>query len=146
MSHAIFASCFYTKKPTCQAAQACRCHRQDKKTQATCGHKNLISLFTPCSLLANPLRSYCAPCGFAREELLSRDIFLAKPQRSQRRSMNIFAAAFHHLCFFSNDFPRLFTTYARCRLLSAEVCSSCTFRSSCRAQVGWVRGPSAIAG
>jgi len=82
--------------------------------------KTLISLLTPCSLLANPLRSYCAPCGFAREELLSRDIFLAKPPRSLRRSMNIFAAAFHDLCFFSNDFPRLFTTYARYRSLSAE--------------------------
>ena len=34
--------------------------------------------------------------------------------------MNIFAAASHHLCFFSNDFPRLFTTYARCRPLSAQ--------------------------
>ena len=36
--------------------------------------------------------------------------------------------------YFCNDFPRLFTTYARYRSLSAEVCSSCTFRSSCRAR------------
>ena len=34
--------------------------------------------------------------------------------------MNIFATTFHHLCFFSNDFPRLFTTYARYRSLSAK--------------------------
>ena len=82
--------------------------------------KTLISLLTPCSLLANPLRSLCALCGFARKELLSRDIFLAKLPRPQRGSMNIFATTFHDLCFFSNNFPRLFTTYARCRSLSAE--------------------------
>ena len=34
--------------------------------------------------------------------------------------MYILATTFHDLCFFSNDFPRLFTTYARCRSLSAE--------------------------
>ena len=87
-----------------------------KKTQATCHHKTLISLLTPCSLLANPLRSLCVLSGFAREELLSRDIFLAKPQRSQRRSMNIFAAAYHGLCFFAatfHDSSRLMLAIAR---------------------------------
>ena len=46
--------------------------------------------------------------------------FLAKPQRSQRRSINILATTSHDWCFYSNDFPRLFTTNARCRSLSAE--------------------------
>ena len=35
---------------------------------------------------------------------------------------------------FCSDFPRLFTTYARYRSLSAEVCSSSTFRCFCRAR------------
>ena len=36
--------------------------------------------------------------------------------------MNIFAAAFHHLCFFSNDFPRLSTTFHDLCSLSLAEC------------------------
>ena len=49
--------------------------------------------------------------------------------------MNIFAAACHDVCFFSSDFPRLFTTFQDLCSLSLAyrgLCSSCTFRSSGR--------------
>ena len=57
--------------------------------------------------LGKSLRSHCALYGFARKELLPRDIFLAKSQRSQRRSMNILQrlrTAFHGLCSLSAMF------------------------------------------
>ena len=66
---------------------------------------------------ANPLPTPCeafAPSAALREKNNFREIFfLAKPQRSQRRSMDIFATTFHDLSFFSNNFPRLMLAIAR---------------------------------
>ena len=59
--------------------------------------KTLMTLLT----LANPLRSLCASAALREKSNCSGIIFLAKPQRSQRRSMNIFATTFHDLCSLS---------------------------------------------
>ena len=63
-----------------------------------------------------------------------REFFSRQAAKVAKEKREYFCNDFPRLMLFSNDFPRLFTTYARYRSLSAEVCSSCTFRSSCRAR------------
>ena len=67
----------------------------------------------PLITLANPLRSLCALCGFAREEQLPRDIFSRQAAKVAKEKHGYFCTTFHDLCFFSNDFPLLMLAIAR---------------------------------
>ena len=87
------------------------------------GRKDLDDHTHPLITLANPLRSLCALCGFAREEQLPRDIFSRQAAKVAKEKHGYFCTTFHDLCFFSNDFPLLMLAIAR------------TARVSC----GWVR-------
>ena len=57
----------------------------------------------PLITLANPLRSLCALCGFAREEQLSRDNFSRQAAKVAKEKHE----------YFCNDFPLLMLAIAR---------------------------------
>ena len=68
--------------------------------------KTLMTVLTrthPLITLANPLRSLCALCGFAREEQLSRDNFSRQAAKVAKEKHE----------YFCNDFPRLMLAIAR---------------------------------
>ena len=67
------------------------------------GRKDLDDRTHPLITLANPLRSLCALCGFAREEQLSRDNFSRQAAKVAKEKHE----------YFCNDFPRLMLAIAR---------------------------------
>ena len=83
----------------------------------------LIARCQPVAPMPTPLRSPCeafAPSAALRGKGYCRGIFFRQAAKAAKEKHEIFAAAFHGLCFFSSDSSRLSTTYARCRSLSAD--------------------------